>query len=64
MKPGATCGKLRDKKMEIYTFIVFACVCVCVGGGPKSVCVHEYVHMYVCDVSVCHTVSSFPFTAP
>lgn len=52
------------KKMEIHTF---SCVCVCVEKhGPKCVCecVHEFVYEYVCDVSVCHRVSSFPFTAP
>lgn len=57
------------KKMEMYTFLLFVCVkryrsvcvhaCVCVRARVK-----EFVYMYVCDVSVCHRVSSFPFTAP
>lgn len=54
VKPGATCGKLRDKKMEIYTFIVFACVC---GGRPKSVCVCMNMCTCMCVMSQCVTRS-------
>lgn len=56
-------GKWKMKKMEIHTFLVWSCVvpnaCVCVRARACAL-----VHVYVCDVSVCHRVSSFPFTAP
>lgn len=56
---GKRVQKDGNSYLSCVTLCSSKCVCACVHA-----CAWICVHVCVCDVSVCHRVSSFPFTAP